>query len=173
LVLGASKPDVYGSLSEKARTEVMVLGAEAAIFGEDHAKSGGRLLQVWGVSEEIAAAVSRHHEPASGELEEALALARRVVRQLGYDDGLGSHLDAPAAAEPGAPAEGAEAPAAAVRDAPAGGESPRPEPVEVDARPFLAPPAAKALREKVSWYQGAMHGHARGHAPRGSLDRSA
>ena len=34
--------------------EPMVLGAEAAIFGEDHAKAGGRLLTLWGVSEEIA-----------------------------------------------------------------------------------------------------------------------
>ncbi|MDA0301915.1 MAG: HDOD domain-containing protein, partial [Chloroflexi bacterium] len=55
LVLGASLPEVYGSLSDSARREPMVLGAEAAIFGEDHAKAGGRLLSLWGVSDEIAA----------------------------------------------------------------------------------------------------------------------
>ena len=93
LVLGASIPGVYETLSQKARTAPMVLGAEAALFGEDHAKAGGRLLSLWGVSDEIAAAVSRHHEPASGELEEALLLARHVVAQLGYDDGLGCHFD--------------------------------------------------------------------------------
>ena len=93
LVLGASIPGVYETLSQKARTAPMVLGAEAALFGEDHAKAGGRLLSLWGVSDEIAAAVSRHHEPASGELEEALLLARHVVAQLGYDDGLGWHFD--------------------------------------------------------------------------------
>jgi HD-like signal output (HDOD) protein len=163
LVLGASMPDVYGSLSEKARTEVMVLGAEAAIFGEDHAKAGGRLLSVWGVSDEIAAAVGRHHEPPSGELEEALALARRVVRRLGYDDGLTCHLDAPAAPPPAAVPVDIEA------SAPHEATPSRPEPVEVDARPYLKPDAAKALREKVSWYQGAM----RGNVARPSLDRSA
>lgn len=162
LVLGASMPDAYGSLSDRARSDAMVLGAEAALFGEDHAKAGGRLLSVWGVSDEIAAAVSRHHEVASGELEEALALARRVVRQLGYGDGLTCHVEAPAAAP------------APVEDVPTALDPPeqaaaRPEPVEVDARPFLKPDAAKALREKVSWYQGAMRGHV---APR-RLERSA
>ena len=50
---------------------------------------------MWGISEEIAATVGRHHEPASGELEEALLLARHVAAQLGYDDGLGCHFEAP------------------------------------------------------------------------------
>jgi len=161
LVLGASMPEVYGSLSEKARSEVMVLGAEAAIFGEDHAKAGGRLLSLWGVSDEIAVTVSRHHEPPSGELEEALRLARSVVARLGYDDGLGCHLDPPAPAAASAPAERAEA-----APAPAA----RPAPVEVDARPFVTPEATKALREKVSWYQGAMRGTV---SRRTVLDRSA
>ena len=95
LVLGASIPGVYETLSQKARTAPMVLGAETALFGEDHAKAGGRLLSMWGVSEEIAATVARHHEPASGELEEALLLARHVVAYLGYDDGLRCHFEEP------------------------------------------------------------------------------
>ncbi len=164
LVLGASMPDVYGSLPDKARSEVMVLGAEAAIFGEDHAKAGGRLLTLWGVSDEIAATVSRHHEPPSGELEEALHLARRVVAQLGYDDGLGCRFDGAAAALAAVPVEAREA-----REEIAHAEPPsRPEPVEVDAQPYLKPEATKALREKVSWYQGALKG-----SVRSSLDLSA
>ncbi len=92
LVLGASIPGVYETLSQKARTAPMVLGAETALFGEDHAKAGGRLLRMWGVPHQIAEVVGRHHEPATNDLEEALALARSVVAQLGYDDGLGVHL---------------------------------------------------------------------------------
>jgi len=124
LVLGASIPGVYETLSERARSEPMVLGAEAALFGEDHAKAGGRLLSIWGVSDEIAATVSRHHEPPSCELEEALLLARHVVTQLGYDDGLRCHFEAP--------------------------------PQEVD----VVEGTAKSLREKVTWYQSALHGRA-------------
>ena len=100
LVLGASMPGVYETLSAQARSLPMVLGAEAAIFGEDHAKAGGRLLGAWGVSAEIAMAVSCHHEAPACEMEEALALARRVVARLGYDDGLGCHFDAPLADGP-------------------------------------------------------------------------
>ncbi len=77
----------------------MVLGAETAIFGEDHAKTGGRLLAAWGVSEEIALTVGHHHEPATNELEEAVLLARRVVAHLGYDDGLGCHFEPAVAAD--------------------------------------------------------------------------
>lgn len=94
LVLGASMPGVYESLSAKARSASMVLGAEAALFGEDHAKAGGRLLKLWGVSDRIGNAVARHHEPPTDELDEALALARSVVAQLGYSDGLPCHFDA-------------------------------------------------------------------------------
>ena len=94
LVLGMSIPGVYPSLAEKARSEPMVLGAEAALFGEDHAKAGGRLLAAWGVSDEIALTVNHHHEAPSNELEDALLLARRVVAQLGYHDGLACHFDA-------------------------------------------------------------------------------
>lgn len=162
LVLGASMPEVYGSLADRARVEPMVLGAEAAIFGEDHAKAGGRLLTLWGVSDEIAATVSRHHEAPAGELEDALHLARRVVVRLGYDDGLHGHADTPVATS--------VPPATAIEDEPLGPSSPgRPAPVEVDARPFITPDAAKSLREKVSWYQGALKGGMR----RPSIDLSA
>ena len=64
LVLGASLPEVYGSLSDSARREPMVLGAEAAIFGEDHAKAGGRLLSLWGVhANGVRRSSPQGHEP--------------------------------------------------------------------------------------------------------------
>ncbi len=164
LVLGASMPEVYGSLAERARVEPMVLGAEAAVFGEDHAKAGGRLLTLWGVSDEIAATVSRHHEAPAGELEEALQLARRVVARLGYDDGLHGH------AEPLAAPGRADEPEPTPEPTPIRAEAPaRPAPVEVDAQPYVTPDAAKSLREKVSWYQGALKGSVR----RPGLDLSA
>ena len=124
LVLGGSIPGVYESFVERVHSEAMVLAAEVALFGEDHAKAGGRLLSIWGVSDAIALTVSRHHEAPSDELEEALLLARRVVARLGYDDGLGCHLDV------------------------------LPGEVEVTQA------TATSLRERVTWYQSALHGAA-------------
>ncbi|MEI7926632.1 MAG: hypothetical protein WCI61_10660, partial [Chloroflexota bacterium] len=79
--------------------------------------------------------------------------------------GLGCRFDGAPAAIAAVPVEAHEAP----REEIAHAEPPsRPEPVELDAQPYLKPEATKALREKVSWYQGALKG-----SVRSSLDLSA
>ena len=95
LALAVSVPLAYPVISERARDEGMVGAAERAIFGEDHATTGGRVLESWGVPPEIAEVVTRHHVNAPGDLHDVLRRARGVADALGYRDGLARAFEPP------------------------------------------------------------------------------
>ncbi len=80
----------------------MVLAAERALFGEDHAAAGARMLAAWRLPEQIVATVTRHHERGVNDGDAALASARGVVEAAGYSDGLQRSFDVegPAPVEP-------------------------------------------------------------------------
>ena len=88
LTLAASAPLAYPAISARAASESIVLGAERALFGEDHAAAGARMLHSWGLSEDLVATVIRHHDVPAGEIGGALAEARSLVEAVGYSDGL-------------------------------------------------------------------------------------
>ena len=95
LMLAASARRAYPAISERARSETMVLAAEGVIFGENHAIAGGRVLGSWGISPEIAAAVGGHHGQPATDLDRALLQARHVVEAVGYADGLSRRFEPP------------------------------------------------------------------------------
>ncbi len=103
LALAASAPKVYPTIGERAKSEAMIFAAERAIFGEDHAEIGGRILLSWGVPPEISAAVGHHHAAPESDLDRALMQARHVSDAVGYPDGLTRTFEV-LAAPPGDPA---------------------------------------------------------------------
>lgn len=87
LVLADSVPRAYPAIRQRAHDEAALMTAERAVFGEDHAAAGGRILALWGLPEEIAAVVGSHHEEPTSELARALNRGRSAMAALGYSDG--------------------------------------------------------------------------------------
>jgi HD-like signal output (HDOD) protein len=100
LALAASVPRSYPAISDRATNEGMILAAERAIFGEDHAAAGGRILAQWGVPAEITDAVTLHHAGRAGDLHEGLRKARSVADALGYHDGVARSFEMPLVQSP-------------------------------------------------------------------------
>jgi len=65
LVLVANAPDLYRQALEAAESGVLPLWqAEQQVFGASHAEVGAYLMGLWGLPDQIVAAIAFHHQPA-------------------------------------------------------------------------------------------------------------
>jgi HD-like signal output (HDOD) protein/CheY-like chemotaxis protein len=104
LVLAQNFPEAIAEIAAEARA-----GARSAAeieqerFGASHAELGGYLLGLWGIGEEVVAAIARHHQalpsPGSGGLSAAVCAANVLEHMLSGGPG-GA---AAAGADPGDP----------------------------------------------------------------------
>lgn len=126
LAMAAGDPTKYSRVVVLARSGTPAGEAERAVFGIDHADWGVEIGRAWGFPDEIVEAIADHHIESQRGSSWVVTRAREVARGLGIGDG----LIAPVAPDPDS--EAAMLPV--VEDL--GG--------------------AKAVLQRVGWYQGAM-----------------
>ena len=90
LVLVVTHPAVYAeTLLRRARADCLLLDAERAVLGFDHAQIGSELCRHWRIPAPIAAAVERHHQVNPG----APGLPADMADVIHIADGLAHALD--------------------------------------------------------------------------------
>lgn len=72
----------------------MLVGERLAV-DEDHAMAGGRILEAWGLPQEIVEVVAHHHLGRSDNLHNGLRQGRAIADALGYRDGLERAFEVP------------------------------------------------------------------------------
>ena len=77
MLLGGFDPQTYPGLHADRPHGAVLLTAERARFGTDHADLGGKFLSRWGLPEELSAAAAGHHGPAE---DDAASPLESVVR---------------------------------------------------------------------------------------------
>jgi putative nucleotidyltransferase with HDIG domain len=85
-VLTSVLPEAAAEAVSVARTRrIPVWQAEAQVIGFHHGQVGGALLRSWGLPEDVAAAVTFHHEPdkIDGRLATVVALADAAAHAVG------------------------------------------------------------------------------------------
>ena len=77
--------------------------AESQIFGFSHVEWGVRVPRVWGIPEQLVAAIGMHHVESGDGLASAVRDARELSARLGIGDGLPGTPGADADAESAGP----------------------------------------------------------------------
>lgn len=94
IVLAEALEHIYADLVENSKNEqTPLIETEKRLLGVQHAEIGGRLLARWNFPENIASAVTFHHQPSSATNHERLTaqvyLGNMVAYFMGY--GFGHH----------------------------------------------------------------------------------
>lgn len=94
IVLAEALEHIYADLVENSKNEqTPLIETETRLLGVQHAEIGGRLLARWNFPENIASAVTFHHQPSSATNHERLTaqvyLGNMVAYFMGY--GFGHH----------------------------------------------------------------------------------
>lgn len=94
IVLAEALEHIYSDLVENSKTDqTPLIETEKRLLGVQHAEIGGRLLARWNFPENIATAVTFHHQPAGAKNHERLTslvyLGNMVAYFMGY--GFGHH----------------------------------------------------------------------------------
>lgn len=67
LLLGAAAPAVFAEVLQRCQErDELIVEAEQAVFGFDHAQAGAELLRLWRLPADIVDGTAGHHDPESG-----------------------------------------------------------------------------------------------------------
>jgi HD-like signal output (HDOD) protein len=89
LVLAANRPDDFLRVRELMKqAQIDVWEAEQQVFGTTHAEVGAYMLGLWGIDDDVVAAVAYHHKPGHFPSTQFTAVTAVYVANTGLPEGM-------------------------------------------------------------------------------------